>query len=276
MDINEKIDVSKMIPRDERPIEVMSLEQAHSNMWEWDIPQSVIDEEMEKYGFIYKCIADCGSSIGVANTFDYSLFGGRNIVEMIMTMKPFGHLKQEVITIMYPEIGLSPEWQSAFVWACTKHPDWKHVKELRIITRCPFFISDCKSQFCRIISKEAVSPSAGAEAYEYHIPEGRKDFERLNYNRVDWGLGKPDEKAYAVYLNGAKDPRIVHYITEDSNYVYWLDIKNDYTEIKQYRTPHLDFWFKLNALWIHDIPTEEMKQLTDLKGWDALLKKYAQ
>jgi len=259
------LDIEKLYKREDGPLKVMSMAEMSNDLWDFGHSQETLDKVIKEDGFVYKCIADQGSQRNQTMGFDFAV--GRNIIEKILKMQPFGHLGGEVIEIYYPESGLAPNEQAAFVWMCTQHPDWHMVKELRIMTRSPWFISDCKSTFVRIIQLE--NASTAMKDTTYHVPEVRKGFKFIKSSRVDWGLGKP-ERLYSVYLWGAKNQKIVHYIGEYDNFVYWFDQE----DMKLYHTSHTDFWYRLNALWIDDIPLELIKECKSVKEFHDKMKKF--
>lgn len=215
---------------------------AHSDDWfGWELSPDEIEEHKRTYGFIYKCLADNTSNTSEWLGFDMAI--GRNVVTAIFNCTETHLLerKDEVVTIMYPEMGMSPSAQAAFVSMVCKHPQAKNIKELRIVTRSAWFLSDCKSvRVMHIQGKHSDQKKS-----VFYAPEAQKnqdDKDRLNILRNDPYF---DKGKRAIFFNFVKMKKNNHgiYLGEDQDFVYWHNFDSDL-----YRTDHYTMWYKLNAV----------------------------
>ncbi len=165
------------------------------DMFGWELSESEKANHLETYGFIYRCLADNRSNPKEWLSFDSAI--GRNVVAAIM----FGHeshLLSGIVTIFYPENGLSPNSQAQFVWMVVRHPQAHKITELRIITRSAWFISDCKS--VRVIQLEN-QPSRQKET-TFFEPEAVKysEEQRIKICRNDPFLDKSKKGIFFNFI----------------------------------------------------------------------------
>lgn len=233
----------------------VSVAEYSNKMFDWDLSDYEIQDHKKTYGFVYKCIADNTSNPNEWLNFDSAI--GRNVVAAIFNHHE-SHLITGVITIMYPENGMSPNAQSAFISMLVNHPQAKHVTELRIVTRSAWFISDCKS--VRVLQIEHTT--SNQEESKYYVPAtlektSRKD--RLKILRTDPYF---DKKKKAIFLNFAKSEKdqIGIYLGEDDTFVYWTNLSNSSTLL---RTDHYNFWYKLNAVLLTNEQCDEILPLIE-------------
>lgn len=227
------------------------------------------ERQIETYGFIYKCLVD-----NTSNPNEWLEFGpavGRNIIKAIL-FNHDSHLFTDVLTIYYPENGLSPDLQSKFIWMLCKHPQAKEIKELRIVTRSTWLVSDCMD--VRVMHMD-IKPS-DQKATSFYQPEAvqeSKTKKRLDVLRKDPYFCKGQE---LMFFNLAKgDTKFVMYLGEDEDFVYWHNGK------ELYRTDHYTIWYKLNAILLRGKVYEKVKELltndTDMKYEEIIkiVEKYA-
>lgn len=221
----------------------------------WDLSDEQIADHIRTYGFVYKCIADNTSNPSEWLSFDSAI--GRNVISAIYNHHE-SHLLSGTLTIMYPENGLSPNAQSAFISMLINHPQAKNVKEVRIVTRSAWFLSDCKSVMVIHPEQQATSHNNS----EYFAPEYDKSASRnsrLKILRQDPFFNRQKQ---AIFFNLAKNEEDTTgiYLAEDEYFVYWVSYKKDR---KIMRTDHLTMWHHLNAVLLNNEQCDDILPLIE-------------
>jgi len=212
-----------------------------NEMFGWELSENEVKDHKETYGFIYKCIADNTSNpsewLGMSSAI------GRNVVAAIVQGHE-SHLLSGEVTIYYPEMGLSPDMQSKFVWMVCRHPQASKIKELRIITRSAWFISDCKS--VRVLHLDGLPSKHNSELRIPKSLEKKNEADRIRLVRKDPFL---DKSKKAIFFNFAADDKTDTgvYLGEDDQFVYWHNFEG-----KILRTDHYTMWYALNAVLLDE------------------------
>ncbi len=227
--------------------EMMTAARVSDEMFDWPLSEQEIKDQIDTYGFIYRCLVDNTSN--PMQWLEFSGAVGRNAVAAIIGCHE-SHLLDGVVTIMYPELGLSPNGQAGFVWMVTKHPQAKRIKELRVVTRAPFLVSDAKSYNVRIIQYDgqATKDLGHGIKSKYYAPAVVKSGEkhRIPRSRRDPFFTKGE--TFGMFLNLSKDEKDMYgiYMGEDEYFVYWRRAG----DVEVFHTEHRVMWYDINAVLI--------------------------
>lgn len=233
-------------------VEMLSARRFADDQFNWELSESEIADQMDTYGFIYKCLVDNTSN--PMQWLEFSSAVGRNAVAAILGCYE-SHLLNGVVTIMYPELGLSPASQAGFVWMVAKHPQAKNITELRVVTRAPFFVSDAKSYNVRIINYDG---QAAKNGFDYYAPPVKVEEEhRILHARRDPYFTKGE--TFGMFLNFSKDELDLYciYMGEDEYFVYWRRAG----DIELFKTEHKVMWYDLNAVLIGKAESSDIADL---------------
>ena len=231
--------------------EMLSGRDASDRIFEWELSEDQMKDQMETYGFVYRCVVDNTSDPQQWMSFSGAI--GRNVVEAIIGCHE-SHLLSGVVTVMYPELGMSPAMQAAFVWMVVRHPQASQITELRVMTRAPFLVSDAKSYNVRIINYEG---RPGNHDSEYYAPKEKyhdKD-DIIKRNRKDPYFTKGEK--FGIFFNFAEKNWYGIYLGEDQHFVYWRNPG----EGKIYRTDHKAMWYDLNAVLLDKEETDAVADM---------------
>ena len=220
------------------------------DLFEWELPDDLIADQLKTYGFVYKCLIDNTSNPAEWMSFDTAW--SRNAIPAILNCHE-SHLLSGILTLAYPEQGLSPKDCARFVHNVTMHPQANKIKELRLITRSPWFVSDAKNYNVRIIQID--NAPSNVEDTIFHIPavgKHHKKKDRLKITRPDPYFIK--NKKHALFFNLVDNKADTNsntgiYLGEDHTFVYWRDV---FRFNKILRTPHKEMWYDLNTIMLNN------------------------
>ena len=82
------------------------------DLFEWELTDELIKDQLDTYGFVYKCIVDNTSNPMEWLSFDTAW--SRNVIPAILNCYD-SHLMNGIVTLAYPEQGLSPVDCARFV-----------------------------------------------------------------------------------------------------------------------------------------------------------------
>jgi hypothetical protein len=217
---------------------IQPLSTVTNDIFGWEVGEYLAQKQKERYGFIYKCIADNTSDTSQWLGLESAI--GRNAVSAIVKCHE-SHLLNGIVTIYYPETGLSPKLQSAFVWMVSRHPQAGKITELRILTRSAWFISDCDRENVRIINNKSLPLKHQSSDY---VPKGIKKSvtPRIAQYREDPFLSK--EKKIIFFNLADSGEGLSIYLGEDEQFVYWYKPG----DTGCLRTDHYTFWYEANAI----------------------------
>jgi hypothetical protein len=226
--------------------EMLSAAMVSDNMFDWQLSDEQVKDQLKTYGFIYRCLVDNTSN--PMQWLEFSAAVGRNAVAAIIGCHE-SHLLTGVVTVMYPELGLSPAGQAGFVWMVARHPQANEITELRVVTRAPFLVSDAKSYNVRIIQYDGqVTKDLGKGMRStYYAPAVKaEDKHRLLRNRRDPYFTKGE--TLGMFMNFAKDEEDLYgiYMGEDEYFVYWRRAG----DVEIFHTEHRVIWYDLNVVLI--------------------------
>lgn len=258
------------------------------------LSQSAKEKSIERYGFELIVVVD--KSISTQDHLDLNspFFWGRNGLICLLKNQYHHILDHHSVDFYYPEAGMTAKHQAAFVSMMLSHPLSKKWKQVLILTKSPYIVSDIISDCVFIVEsqpkKPLFEPNKQPQTFE-QIPilaaaatKGDRMLQKYclkDYNFL--GEAYSDQSSHTAYLNliedGAIKSKVVTIIKQDSNFVYFYCVDDDMCR-EYWRADIVDFWHYFNAVYFKftkDVTDFVLSKRTEnfcTKEFEQIIKEY--